>query len=96
MLADCREIYGGLTCRIGCGECEPACPRGVPVATVMRYKYYFRTLRQEKSAMAEYAALGGRGAAACAGCDGACERACPHGLPVSGLMALAHETLTLP
>ena len=95
MLADCREVYGDLTCRIGCGECEPACPQGVPVATVMRYKYYFRTLRQEKSAMAEYAALGDHGAAECAGCDAPCERACPHGLPVGGLMALAHETLTL-
>lgn len=95
MLADCRDVYGDLTCRIGCGACEPACPRGVPVATVMRYKYYFRTLRQEKAAMAEYAALGDHGAAECAGCDAPCERACPHGLPVGGLMALAHETLTL-
>jgi hypothetical protein len=95
MLADCRAVYGDLTCRIGCGACEPACPRGVPVATVMRYKYYFRTLRQEKLAMAEYAALGDRGAAECAGCDAPCEKACPHGLPVGGLMALSHETLTL-
>ena len=95
MLADCRAVYGDLTCRIGCGACEPACPRGVPVATVMRYKYYFRTLRQEKIAMAEYAALGDRGAAECAGCDAPCEKACPHGLPVGGLLALAHETLTL-
>ena len=95
MLADCRDVYGDQTCRIGCGECEPACPHGVPVATVMRYKYYFRTLRQEKMAMAEYAALGDHGAAACAVCDAPCEKACPHGLPVGGLMALAHETLTL-
>jgi len=96
MLADCRAVYGDLTCRIGCGACEPSCPRGVPVATVMRYKYYFRTLGREKAAMAEYAALGDRDAAACAACDGPCERACPHGLPVPGLMAVAHETLTFP
>ena len=36
MLVECRAVYGGLTCRIGCGACQPACPRGVPVATVMR------------------------------------------------------------
>jgi predicted aldo/keto reductase-like oxidoreductase len=95
MLVECRAVYGGLTCRIGCGACQPACPRGVPVATVMRYKYYFRTLRQEKMAMEEYAALGHHGAAQCAGCDAPCEKACPHGLPVGGLMTLAHETLTL-
>ena len=95
MLADCREVYGDLACRIGCGECEPACPRGVPVAAIMRYKYYFRNQGREKAAMAEYAALGGRDAGLCDGCAGPCEEACPHGVPIPGLLALTHELLTL-
>jgi len=95
MLADCREVYGDLSCRIGCGECEPACPRGVPVAAIMRYKYYFRNLGREKAAMTDYAALAGCDAGLCDGCDGPCEKACPHGVPIPGLLALTHELLTL-
>ena len=49
-----------------------------------RYKYYFRTLRQDKMAMAEYAALGDHSAAECANCEAPCEKACPHGLPPAG------------
>ncbi|MDD8026972.1 MAG: aldo/keto reductase [Acidobacteriota bacterium] len=95
MLADCRETLGGMTCRIGCGECGPACPRGVPVAAIMRYDYYFRTVRREKAAMSDYAALGGPNASACAGCAGPCEAACSHGVPIQGKLVLAHERLTL-
>jgi hypothetical protein len=96
MLADCRETLGGATCRIGCGECQSACPRGVPVAAIMRYDYYFRTVRREKAAMADYAALAGVDAASCADCPGPCEAACPHGVPIQGKLVLAHERLTLP
>jgi predicted aldo/keto reductase-like oxidoreductase len=96
MLADCRETLGGTTCRIGCGECQTACPRGVPVAAIMRYDYYFRTARREKEAMVNYAALGGADAASCADCPGSCQAACPHGVPIQGKLVLAHSMLTLP
>jgi uncharacterized protein len=96
MLADCRDTLGGTTCRIGCGECQSACPNGVPVAAIMRYDYYFRTAKREKAAMADYAALAGIDAAACADCAGPCEAACPHGVPIQGKLVLAHERLTLP
>jgi hypothetical protein len=96
MLADCRETLGGTTCRIGCGECQAACPNGVPVAAIMRYDYYFRTVQREKAAMTDYAALAGVDAAACAECAGPCEAACPHGVPIQGKLVLAHERLTLP
>ena len=62
----------------------------------MRYDYYFRTVRREKAAMAEYAALAGGDAASCAACPGPCEAACPHGVPIQGKLVLAHERLTLP
>jgi predicted aldo/keto reductase-like oxidoreductase len=94
MLADYRETYGDQICRIGCTTCASACPKGVPVNSIMRYEYYFQTQRREKSAMAEYAALGARNAELCEDCPGYCEQACPHGVPIQGKLALAHVRLT--
>jgi aryl-alcohol dehydrogenase-like predicted oxidoreductase len=94
MLADYRETYGDQICRIGCTTCASACPKGVPVNSIMRYEYYFQTQRREKSAMAEYAALGQRNAELCEDCPGYCEQACPHGVPIQGKIALAHVRLT--
>ncbi len=96
ILAGCVEVAGDMTCRFACGACEPACPKGVPVNTIMRYNYYFKAKGQEKTALAEYAALGARAAADCAGCPGPCESACPYGVPIQGKLIAAHETLTLP
>ena len=95
MLAEGRETFGDLNCRIGCTDCQAACPRGIPVNSIMRYEYYFRAQGREKSAMAEYAGLGGRNAADCADCPGPCEAACPHGVPIQGKLLLAHDRLTL-
>jgi uncharacterized protein len=97
MLADYTDIYGPFYCRHACGRCEPACPAGVPVNSILRYDHYFQAQGREKRAMTEYAALGaGRDARRCAECPGPCETACPHGLPVRGLLAMAHERLSLP
>jgi predicted aldo/keto reductase-like oxidoreductase len=96
MLTACRETFGGTTCRIGCGECQSACPRGVPVAAIMRYDYYFRTAKRERAAMEDYAALAGANASVCLDCAGLCEAACPHGVPIQGKLLLAHAMLTLP
>ncbi len=96
VLKDCADAGGAYTCRFACGECEASCPRGVPVSSIMRYEYYFRAKGQERSAMADYAALGDRGAAACAECDGPCELACPYGVPVRGRLMTADARLTLP
>ena len=95
LLAGCADVAGSSTCRFACGACEAACPRGVPVNSVMRYNYYFRGKGWEKAALAHYAALGGRDAASCATCAGPCEKACPHGVPIQGKLIVAHETLTL-
>jgi len=95
MLADGKETYGDLICRIGCGECESACPRRVPVNSIMRFEYYFRAQRREKTAMAKYAGLGTGNAADCAECPGHCEQACPYGVPIQGKLLLAHDRLTL-
>jgi len=94
LLSGYAEVFGPFYCRHACGVCESACPHGVPVNTIMRYNHYFRAQGREKMAMSEYASLGARNASPCAGCSGACAQACPHGVPIPGLLALAHETLT--
>lgn len=95
MLADYRSFSGNLYCRHACGECEPHCPHGVPVNTIMRYQHYFMGHGWEKKAMEKYAALGRTNAAVCTNCEGHCEAACPFGVPIQGLLMAAHHTLAL-
>lgn len=89
------ETLGQLYCRHACGACEPECPRRVPVNTIMRYQHYFRAQGREKYAMAKYADLAGNKADKCSSCGGRCQTACPYGVPIQGLLTLAHQTLTL-
>ena len=96
MLADYESGLGRYYCRHACGQCEGSCPKGVPVNTIMRYYHYFAAQRREKFAMEKYHALAGNCADACSNCsEGHCEEACPYGVPVQGLLVLAHQTLTL-
>jgi predicted aldo/keto reductase-like oxidoreductase len=90
-----RQSMGQFYCRHACGVCESQCPHQVPVNTIMRYDLYFKGQGREKTAMQNYASLPTSKADKCRNCDGHCERACPFGVPVQGLLALAHDTLTL-
>jgi uncharacterized protein len=87
----CGQFY----CRHACGECEARCPRGVPVNSIMRFRHYFSAQRREKYALAEYAALKTSRADLCSECPGYCQKACPYGVPIQAMLALAHRTLTL-
>jgi len=86
---------GRFYCRHGCGACEPYCPQGVPVNTIMRYTHYFVAQGREKEAMLEYAKIPGPRAEACSRCPGHCESVCPYGVPIQGMLLAAHEQLTL-
>jgi len=90
-----RQSCGRLTCRQACGLCEPSCPQGVPVNTIMRYHHYFDSQGREKEAMSLYAAIPGARADRCASCPGHCETACPHGVAIQGMLLVAHQTLSL-
>jgi predicted aldo/keto reductase-like oxidoreductase len=90
------EGCGDLYCRHACGVCEPSCPQGVPVNTIMRYLQYFLGQGREKEAMALYARIPGARADACLNCPAPCESRCPHDVPVRGMLLAAHETLSLP
>ena len=94
-LARYAATYGQLYCRHACGLCESQCPSGVPVNTIMRFSHYFHSQGREKYAMAEYAALPTNRADTCKNCSGHCQSACPYGIPVHGLLSLAHDALTL-
>jgi hypothetical protein len=86
--------YGQDYCRTGCGDCQTVCPQQVPIASILRYQMYFEQYADEKRAMAQYAELE-HNASTCLACgDRPCDSACPHGLPVSGKLLAAHESLT--
>jgi len=87
----CSDLY----CRHACGICEQVCPQGVPVNTIMRYNHYFETQMQEKAALEKYAALPFARADKCFNCNGMCQNACPFGVPIQGLLLMAHQNLTL-
>jgi predicted aldo/keto reductase-like oxidoreductase len=96
MLADYQSSLGRYYCRHACGQCEGSCPQNVPVNTIMRYYHYFAAQRREKCALEKYDALGSNVADKCFSCSGCkSEKACPYGVPVQGLLLLAHQTLTL-
>jgi predicted aldo/keto reductase-like oxidoreductase len=86
---------GKLYCRHACGLCESACPHKVPVNTIMRYNHYFEAQGLEKYAMEKYAALPAARANLCETCGGTCQANCPFGVPIHGLLTLAHENLSL-
>ncbi|MBN1271968.1 MAG: aldo/keto reductase [Candidatus Aminicenantes bacterium] len=94
-LAAYKEGCGSLYCRHACGLCEPACPQGVPVNTIMRYFHYFVSQGREKYAMAKYTSIPGINANVCLDCEGYCEKACPYGVPIQAMLGLAHERLTM-
>jgi predicted aldo/keto reductase-like oxidoreductase len=87
---------GSLYCRHACGLCEPGCPFNVPINTIMRYHHYFEAQGREKYAMEEYATLPGIRADLCLGCEGGCQSACPHNVPIHGLLIVAHQNLAMP
>ena len=74
---------GPRYCRPGCSGCHEACPRGVPVADILRYKMYFENYGDEKFAMQRYAMLPASARpSGCEGCPAPCEAACPYGLRI--------------
>jgi len=95
MLENYGTLLGRFYCRHACNSCEPSCPKGVPVNTILRYNHYFEAHGREKHAMGKYARLTGNTAEACEDCDGHCESACPHGVPTRTLLANAHRNLIL-
>jgi predicted aldo/keto reductase-like oxidoreductase len=73
-----------------------ACPYGVRISDVLRYRLYFNNYGREKYAMELYGKLPrNRSAALCADCSGVCEISCPFDLAIRRKMIQAHGELTV-
>lgn len=88
------RMFSKEYCRTGCSDCEGLCPSGVDIATIMRYRMYFKDYAAEKESMHSYALLDNK-ASVCDICTNpVCSKACPYGLPVRDMLVDAHNSLT--
>lgn len=90
-----KEEYGYLYCRHACGICETSCPHQVSVNTIARFNHYFISQKREKYAIQKYLELQSPKTEMCLNCEGFCESACPYGVSVRAIMAIAHNNLNL-
>ena len=91
-----HEHLGHTACRIGCNDCEAACPYHIPVNKILRYNYYFNVKKQEKRAMTKYAGLNlQKSSTMCINCEGYCEQACKYGVWTRPLLAAARQNLEM-
>ncbi len=96
VLAGFQKHLGHTVCRIGCNDCEAACPYHIPVNKILRYNYYFSVKKQEKRAMTKYARLDlQKPSALCIDCEGYCEQACKYGVWTRPLLAAAQHNLEM-
>lgn len=96
VLGGFEKHLGHTVCRIGCNDCEAACPHHLPVNKILRYNYYFSVKKQEKMAMEKYADLNpGRPSDLCLDCQGYCEQACKFGVWTRPLLAAAQRNLEM-
>jgi predicted aldo/keto reductase-like oxidoreductase len=79
-----------VVCRM-CGHCDARCPRGVPVADVLRCLMYAEAYGQFAEARAQFRRLPGPvQRVRCADCA-ACPVRCPNGVKVQARLARAQE-----
>jgi aryl-alcohol dehydrogenase-like predicted oxidoreductase len=91
-----HKHLGYTACRIGCNDCEAACPHHLPVNKILRYNYYFSKKKQEKRAMTKYARLNTQKPSdVCTDCEGYCEKACKYGVWTRPLLAAAQQNMEL-
>ncbi|MDX2437531.1 MAG: aldo/keto reductase [Acidobacteriota bacterium] len=90
-----RVAASRLYCRHACSDCFGACPKAIPVSTVMRYAYYFTEQAREKHAMSKYYRLGLGDELPCESCSAPCAGACPFGVNIKANLLAAHGLLTL-
>jgi hypothetical protein len=79
-----REILGSY-CAPHCGQCLSACPEGLPIHDVLRYRMYFEDYGWEKEGLRLYSQLS-KQADVCASCSAPCIGTCPVGIPIQQRM----------
>jgi len=94
VLSRYRLEAGPHYCRVSCGQCLSACPKGVAVNEILRYAMYFENYGMEKSALELYRRLDpAKKPTVCVSCNGPCEASCPHGLAVKAKLIRSHGLL---
>jgi predicted aldo/keto reductase-like oxidoreductase len=92
VLAAQLERIRPFYCRM-CGECEGACPRGLPVADILRFLNYADGYRQYDLGRESYVALSEDvRAVRCSSCR-VCQVNCPYGVQVAQRLSRAQELL---
>jgi predicted aldo/keto reductase-like oxidoreductase len=86
------EANTALYCR-SCAACRSSCPASIPTTDILRALAYEESYGRAERGRQIVLEAGGRAALApCRDC-GACERACPYGLPVRARLAEAVDRL---
>jgi predicted aldo/keto reductase-like oxidoreductase len=90
------ELYAAAATRDYCRMCEtcmPSCPKGIPIADILRFRMYYKNYGHHDDARELYGNLAPqRQATACDGC-GQCEQACPNRLAIREKIQEAHGLL---
>ncbi len=95
LLDQYRQAFDSSYCR-NCASCTEACPHGVKVADILRYKMYFSHYGFEKEAMERYAGLpDAQRPSPCETCSAPCEQLCPHGLNTRAQLLEAKQMLEM-
>jgi predicted aldo/keto reductase-like oxidoreductase len=94
LLEDYNRAFGRLNCRIGCSDCQSACPHNLPVSDIMRYNYYFTVKGRQKEGMQKFASLDKKPHEVCNNCPGYCEKACPYNVETRSVLAMAESNLS--
>jgi hypothetical protein len=82
----------GDYCRM-CETCLEACPRGIRIADILRFRMYYKNYGHCADAREFYADLAGhQQATACTGCN-RCQEACPNKLAIVEKLKEAHRLL---
>ena len=78
---------------IACGQCHGACPDGLAVADIMRYRMYAEDYGDYDAARQQYAELPASWKAIVASGNGIRSTACPYGLALADELKQAHRWL---
>ena len=90
LLAEQLEYIRPLYCRM-CGECDGLCPKGVPVADVLRFLMYAEGYGQFSLGRDNFRTLPEHVASVKCGDCTTCPVSCPHGVRVSERLIRAQE-----
>jgi len=89
-----HKYFGKFSCRIGCNDCQSACPEHLPVNKILRYNYYYTAKRQEKRAITKFNKLkSNKPSDVCTNCEGYCEKACKYEVFTRPLLAMAQNNM---